>query len=42
MKTVEDFGAQGEAPSHPELLDWMAVEFQQGGWNVKSMMKTIV
>ncbi len=42
VKTVEDFGAQGEAPSHPELLDWMAVEFQQGGWNVKSMLKTIV
>ena len=42
VKTVEDFGAQGEAPSHPELLDWMAVEFQQSGWNVKSMLKTIV
>ena len=42
VKTVEDFGAQGEAPSHPELLDWMAVEFQQGGWNMKSMLKTIV
>jgi hypothetical protein len=42
VKTVEDFGAQGEAPSHPELLDWMAVEFQQNGWNVKSILKTIV
>ena len=42
VKTVEDFGAQGEAPSHPELLDWLAVEFQQSGWDVKAMLKTIV
>jgi hypothetical protein len=42
VKTVEDFGAQGERPSHPELLDWLAVEFQQNGWNVKALLKTIV
>ena len=42
VKTAEDFGAQGEAPSHPELLDWLAVEFQQNGWDVKALLKTIV
>jgi hypothetical protein len=42
VKTAEDFGVQGELPSHPELLDWLAVEFQQKGWNVKSLLKTIV
>ena len=42
VKTAEDFGAQGERPTHPELLDWLAVEFQQSGWDVKSLLKTIV
>jgi hypothetical protein len=42
VKTVEDFGAQSEAPSHPELLDWLAVEFQSRGWDVKALLKTIV
>jgi hypothetical protein len=39
---VEDLGAQGEWPSHPELLDWLAVEFRESGWNVKHMVRLIV
>ncbi len=42
VKTVEDFGSQGEWPSHPELLDWLATEFVHTGWDVKAMQKTIV
>ncbi|MEO7652880.1 MAG: DUF1553 domain-containing protein, partial [Bryobacteraceae bacterium] len=42
VRTVEDFGSQGAAPSHPELLDWLAVEFMESGWNVKGILKTIV
>ncbi len=42
VKTAEDFGAQGEWPSHPELLDWLAVEFIESGWNVKHMQELIV
>ncbi len=42
VKTVEDFGSQGEWPSHPELLDWLATEFVRTGWDVKALQKTIV
>ncbi len=42
VKTTEDFGSQGEAPSHPELLDWLATEFVRTGWDVKAMQKLIV
>ncbi len=42
VKTPEDFGIQADPPSHPELLDWLATEFIQSGWDVKHMQKLIV
>lgn len=42
VKTVEDFGSQGEWPVHPELLDWLAVEFMESGWDTKHILKQIV
>ena len=42
VKTAEDFGNQGEMPSHPELLDWLAVEFRTSGWEMKQLDKRIV
>lgn len=42
VQTSEEFGSQGELPSHPRLLDWIAVEFRESGWDVKRMIKMIV
>jgi len=42
VTTTEDFGSQGERPTHPRLLDWLAAEFLESGWNVKHMLKLIV
>ncbi len=41
-KNTDDLGSQGEWPVHPELLDWLAVEFMESGWDVKHMVRTIV
>lgn len=42
VETVEDFGNQGALPSHPALLDWLALHFQENNWNLKALIKLMV
>lgn len=42
VQTSEDFGSQGSPPTHPELLDWLAVEFMESGWDVQHMLRLMV
>ncbi len=42
VRTTEEFGSQGEPPTHPELLDWLAVELREGGWDQKKFLRMLV
>src|SRR5205823_10569384 len=42
VRSSGDFGVTGDLPSHPELLDWLAVEFREKGWDIKSFFKMLV
>lgn len=42
VKSVDDFGVQGDKPTHPELLDWLAVEFRESGWDLKKLVRLMV
>tara|TARA_B100001559_G_C16495064_1_gene620312 strand:- start:2215 stop:3102 length:888 start_codon:yes stop_codon:yes gene_type:complete len=42
VATSEEFGSQGDLPSHPKLLDWLSIEFMENGWDIKSLLKLIV
>jgi hypothetical protein len=42
VATAEEFGSQGDLPSHPELLDWLAIEFVESGWNLKQLLRTLL
>src|SRR5690606_37274491 len=42
VRTTEEFGSQGELPTHPELLDWLAVDMVRSGWDTKRFLKMLV